>query len=187
MKQHCRTWKRSGTFLDARQIFSTTVCISWLQHNGTNLATTEFFWSQPSGIFLCAPAVSESCLWFMHIDISKITVMTEIQSRLSVALIMAIKKKKKKKRKGFLKNELQNTARKINEGRFYASVLKIKCKCKKIWHKPWGNITSLLHKGTQGKPEAVEYAKLIGRLVTGSFFPILWFFCVPLIWTKPAN
>lgn len=59
--------------------------------------------------------------------------MTEIQSRFSVALITAIEKEKKEKKiKGFLKNELQNTARKTNEGRFYASVLKIKCKCKKI-------------------------------------------------------
>lgn len=82
---------------------------------------------------LHVPAVSESCLWFMHIDICKIIVMTETQSRFSVALIIAIEKEnKKKKRKCFLKNELQNTARKTNEGRFYASVLKIKCKCKKI-------------------------------------------------------
>lgn len=57
----------------------------------------------------------------MHIG--KIIVMTEIQSRLSVALIMAIKKGKKKKKKSFLKDELQNTARKIKKGRFYASVL----------------------------------------------------------------
>lgn len=72
----------------------------------------------------------------MDTDIGKVLVMTEIQSRLSVAFTMAIKKEKKrekkKRRKGFLKNELQNTAKKINEGRFYASVLKIKCKCKKI-------------------------------------------------------
>lgn len=47
---------------------------------------------------MCAPAVSESCLWFMHIDIGKIIVMTEIQSRSSVAVIMAIKKEKKMKR-----------------------------------------------------------------------------------------
>lgn len=56
------------------------------QHSSSEVNPVEF----P----LCEPAVSESCLWFMNINIGKIIVMTEIQSRLSVAFIMGIKKGK---------------------------------------------------------------------------------------------
>lgn len=56
-----------------------------------------------------------------------------------------------------------------------------------IWYPPGWNITSLLHKGTQRKPQAVENTKFIGRLVTGSFFAIFGLFCVPFIGAKSAH
>ena len=30
-------------------------------------------------------------------------------------------------------------------------------------HQPWGNITSLLHYSTEGKPEAIEYREVVGE------------------------
>lgn len=48
---------------------------------------------------------------------------------------------------------------------------------------PWWDVAALLHEGSQGEPEGVEDAKLIGRLVSGALLccSLLWFLCMPLI------
>jgi len=58
-----------------------------------------------------------------------------------------------------------------------------------IWNEPWRNIASLLHKGTQGKPKAVKYSKLIWRV--GRILRVTWFFTavfqVPFIRAESAD
>lgn len=56
-------------------------------------------------------------------------------------------------------------------------------------HSPWRDVTALLHEGSQRKPQRVEDAKLIGRLVSGALLwgPLLWFLCMPLIRTEATH
>lgn len=48
---------------------------------------------------------------------------------------------------------------------------------------PWRDVAALLHEGSQGEPEGVKDAKLVGRLVSGAQLggALLWLLSVPLV------
>ncbi len=51
---------------------------------------------------------------------------------------------------------------------------------------PRWDVTALAHEGSKGEPQAVEYAKLVSRLI-GLDLPILILLSVPLIWAEAAD
>lgn len=56
-------------------------------------------------------------------------------------------------------------------------------------HSPRGDVAALLHEGSQGEPERVEDAELVGRLVGGAQLSgaLLWFLRVPLVWAEATH
>lgn len=58
-----------------------------------------------------------------------------------------------------------------------------------LTHSPWGDVAALLHEGSQGEPERVEDAELVGRLVGGAQLSgaLLWLLCVPLVWAEATH
>lgn len=51
---------------------------------------------------------------------------------------------------------------------------------------PRWDVTALAHERSKREPQAVEYAKLVSRLI-GLYLPILVLFSVPLIWAEAAD
>lgn len=51
---------------------------------------------------------------------------------------------------------------------------------------PRRDVTALSHKGSKGEPQAVEYAKLISRLI-GLDLPVLILLSVPLVGAEAAD
>lgn len=52
---------------------------------------------------------------------------------------------------------------------------------------PGRDVTSLLHEGSQGEPQAVEYPKLIGLVAGGLVSPFLKLFAVPFVGAETAD
>lgn len=57
--------------------------------------------------------------------------------------------------------------------------------CCSLWELPGGEVTALLHEGSQAEPQAVKDAELIGWLISIRLFLCLISF--PLIWTEAAD
>lgn len=54
---------------------------------------------------------------------------------------------------------------------------------------PRRDVAALLHEGSQGEPEGVKDAELVGRLVSGAQLggALLWLFSVPLVRTEATH
>lgn len=54
-------------------------------------------------------------------------------------------------------------------------------------NQPWWNITSLLHKGSQGEPETVKYPKFVSLISNWLVAPFFKFLGVPLVRAEAAD